>query len=217
VGQDFSATYLLSAVDQSLKRLGTDYLDLFQLHSPPPSVLESGEFITPLEKLKSQGKIRFYGVSCETTADALICLQYPGISALQVRLSLLDQGVLDEVLPRARERGVAIIARECYAGGLLARPVKELSLEEVIPDVVMREKKRQELVDCERTALSDGRSLPELALQFVLGLDGISTALLGMRSSAHLDTNMGYLAAPRLSQQVIRSLREYSAGSVAAR
>lgn len=211
--QDFSAGYLLKAVDQSLKRLGTDYLDLYQLHSPPTSVLEAGEFLDPLEKLKSQGKIRYYGVSCETTQDALICLRYPGISALQVRLSLLDQSALDEVVPRARERGIAIIARECYAGGLLARPVDALNLEEIIPDRAEREAKRAEIMGYWRIAEHAGRSLTQAALHFVLGFDGIAVTLLGMRTDEHVLANLRDLATPPLGREVMRALEHHSSAA----
>lgn len=210
--QDFSANYLRKAVDQSLKRLGTEYLDLYQLHSPPTSILEAGEFLVPLEKLKSQGKIRYYGVSCETTQDALVCLRYPGISSLQVRLSLLDQSALDEVLPRARECGIAIIARECYAGGLLARPAGALNLEEIIPDAAERESKRQEIMGYQRIAENDGLSLAQLALQFVLGIDGITVTLLGMRTDQHLITNLSHLAASPLGNAVMCILRRDQQG-----
>lgn len=207
LSQDFSAGYLLKAVDQSLKRLGTDYLDLYQLHSPPTPVLESGEFLGPLEKLKGQGKIRYYGVSCETTNDALICLQYPGISSLQIRLNLLDQSALAKAVPCARERGIAIIARECYAGGLLARPLDALNLEQMIADPVEREAKRQAIMDYHRIAANDGRSLAQTALHFVLGLDSISVTLLGMRTGEHLMANMREMAAPPLGHDVMQVLR----------
>lgn len=205
--QDFSTSYLLKAVDHSLKRLGTEYLDLYQLHSPPTAILEGGEFLVPLEKLKSQGKIRHYGVSCETTQDALICLRYPGISSLQVRLSLLDQTGLDEVVPRAQQNGIAIIARECYAGGLLARSLDTLNLEEIIPEQAEREAKRKVLLGYQRIAEGDNRSLAQTALQFVLGLDGLTVTLLGMRTNEHLRSNMHHITEAQLGQEIMLLLR----------
>jgi aryl-alcohol dehydrogenase-like predicted oxidoreductase len=193
LSQDFSSGYLLRAVEQSLRRLKTDYLDLYQLHSPPSAVLESGEYLEPLEKLKGQGKIRYYGVSCETTEDALLCLKFPGISALQIRFSLLDQSALARVVPDARNRGVALIARECFAGGLLAKPMDALGLEEMIPDEAEREAKRQEIMENHRIADRDGRSLTQMALSYVLDTPGISVTLLGMRTAHHLSANLRLL------------------------
>lgn len=214
LSQNFSAAYLMKAVDQSLRRLRTDYLDLYQLHSPPADILESGEFLTPLEKLKQQGKIRYYGVSCETTEDALICLRYPTLSSLQIRLSLLDQSALTDVVPRAAQQGMGIIARECFAGGLLGKPLDALNLSEVIPDAVEREAKRQEITEYHRIAEGNARPLAQVALQFVTAIDEVSVTLLGMRTHGHLADNMRHLAGDPLSAHALRNLREQQHGAV---
>ena len=201
--QDFSATYIVSAVERSLLRLQTDYLDLYQLHSPPPSVLASGDFVSVMEELKRQGKIRYYGVSCETEGDALVCLRYPGISSIQVALSVLDQGVVDQVLPRAADLGVGVIARQCFAGGLLARS----------PDVATagdsqtEQSERQAILNYHRIAARWGRSLTEMALQFVLSTGGVSVVLLGMRTAEHVAANLRCATAPPLSNDELGTLR----------
>ncbi len=195
LSQDFSSAYLLKAVEDSLRRLNTDYLDLYQLHSPPAAVLEDGAFLEPLEKLKNQGKIRYYGVSCESTDDALICLRYAGISALQIRLNLLDQSALGRAVPEARDRGIALIARECFAGGLLAKPADALNLETIIPDDAERKKRQQQIMEYHRIAEREERSVPQMAFQFVRDTPGISVSLLGMRTAEHLSSNMQLVEA----------------------
>src|SRR5258706_9152438 len=65
--QDFSPKYLRRAVEASLRRLSTDHIDLFQLHSPPAEAVRSGGWAELLEALRREGKIRWYGVSCDTT------------------------------------------------------------------------------------------------------------------------------------------------------
>jgi aryl-alcohol dehydrogenase-like predicted oxidoreductase len=207
LSQDFSAAYIVQAVERSLKRLQTDYLDLYQLHSPPREVLESGEFLAPLEQLKREGKVRFFGVSCETADDAALCLRYPEISSLQVRCSLLDQIVLESVVPRARERGVALIARECFAGGLLTQRPDALDLETFITDPVEREARRKEMLAYQALAEQWRRPLSEIALQFVLAAQGVSVALTGIRTDAQLDGNLHFAAAQPLSEQQIEALR----------
>jgi aryl-alcohol dehydrogenase-like predicted oxidoreductase len=209
--QDFSPSYIVTAVERSLKRLRTDYLDLYQLHSPPRAVLERGEALLTLEKLQGQGKIRYYGVSCERTEDALPCLDHGGVAALQLRISLLDQSALETVVPRAAERRVAVIARECFAGGLLARPTATLDFVELGVDESERGRVRGELERHERIARASNRTLPEAAAQFVLGLEGVSVALIGMRTDAHLATNLSYLAAPALRDGEMRALRREDA------
>lgn len=205
--QDFTPAYIARAIEGSLRRLRTDYLDLYQLHSPPPDLLESGDFLAPLEKLQREGKIRYFGVSCETTADVLTCLRYPGISSLQLRLSLLDQSALDTAVPRAREQGVALIARECFAGGLLAKPTDTLGLEALIPDETEREAKWSEILSYASLAGQLDRTLPELALQFVRSVEGVTVTLLGMRTEAQLAANLRLLAAPALAPTDLIALR----------
>jgi aryl-alcohol dehydrogenase-like predicted oxidoreductase len=191
--QDFSPDYLVRSVEASLKRLRTDYLDLFQLHSPPASVLEAGDFLAPLEKLKADGKIRYFGVSCETAADAAICLRYPSIDALQLEISLLAPDALAEVLPRCAARGVGVIARECLGGGLLAKPLAGLGLEYIVQDVQRRAALEAQLVALHEAAETRQCSLRQLALQFVLDQDAVSVALLGMRTADHVSSNLELL------------------------
>jgi aryl-alcohol dehydrogenase-like predicted oxidoreductase len=77
LSQDFSPSYLTKALEASLKRLQTDYIDLYQLHSPRAPFLQSGAFgeaLETLERLKGQGKLRFYGVATEVPEDAPFCL-----------------------------------------------------------------------------------------------------------------------------------------------
>ncbi|MCL4542009.1 MAG: aldo/keto reductase, partial [Chloroflexi bacterium] len=132
--QNFSPTYIITAAEQCLRRLQTDYIDLLLLHSPPAAVLASGEFLEPLETLRAQGKVRYLGVSCESTTDAFTCLSYPQLSVLQVRVSLLDQSAATKLLPRSSAQGLGIIARECFAGGLLAKAPHQRDLDTFISD-----------------------------------------------------------------------------------
>ena len=199
LSQNFSPAYIMQAIDHSLRRLKTDYLDLYQLHSPPPDVLEDGGFLEPLERLKQQGKIRHYGISCETTRDIVTCLRYPEIASIQLRLSLLDQSALADAIPQARSRGVALIARECFAGSLLAKPADALNLEEIIADEAEREAKRREILGYHRLAEQMDRTLPEMSLQFVLGVEGLSLALVGLRTETHLADNLRLLEGKPLS------------------
>src|ERR1700736_2558981 len=76
LSQDFSPSYLTKALESSLKRLRTDYVDLYQLHSPDATFMQSGAFgeaLQTLERLKALGKLRFYGVATEVPEDAPFC------------------------------------------------------------------------------------------------------------------------------------------------
>jgi aryl-alcohol dehydrogenase-like predicted oxidoreductase len=178
MAQDFSAAYLHRAVEASLRRLQTDFLDLLQLHSPPESIVRDGDWLSALESLKRQGKVRYYGISCDTVEAAHAALAYDGVSSLQLPISILEHSFLD-VLPRARERGVGVIARECLANGLL---VKQLSAQEIRPYCHSDEeaaRKSTLLDEHRRAAAAAGQSTAARALNYASGLDGVSVSLVG--------------------------------------
>jgi aryl-alcohol dehydrogenase-like predicted oxidoreductase len=187
--QDFSPSYLRKAVEGSLRRLATDRLDLFQLHSPTAEVVQRGDWLAALEALKREGKIRWYGVSCDTPEAARAALQHEGVSALQLPLSLLDRRML-EILPLARGRGVAVIARECLANGLLARE------QPPPPGAEEQDGRISALPAVRKLASASGCSLPQLALHFVAALEGVSVTLVGARTPQQLVNLLGQFEVP---------------------
>ena len=140
---DFSRQYLIEAVNKSLSRMQTDYIDLFQLHKPSKAVLEEGEFIDTLEFLKKQGKIRYYGISCSENEDVFVCAKYPGISSLQITLNLLDKKYADEILSLSKEKNIGIIARNPRAQGHLTKEFSDIMAETYAKDVKEFESKKE--------------------------------------------------------------------------
>ena len=105
--------------DRSRRNLGTETLDLVQLHCPPTAVFNSGEVYDGLDTLVDDGVIANYGVSVETCDQALAAIIRPGIATVQIILNAFRLKPLDAVLPAARKAGVGIIARVPLASGLL--------------------------------------------------------------------------------------------------
>jgi aryl-alcohol dehydrogenase-like predicted oxidoreductase len=188
LAQDFSPQYLRRAVEGSLRRLRTDYLDLYQLHSVPLEIAERGEWEGVLEDLKTAGKIRYYGVTCDALEAGLAGLRYTGVSSVQCVLSLLEQRSASELIPRASERGVAIIARECLANGLLIKEPHEVELRTYCSSDEEVEKRLKQLREFRQQAADAGISLATLALKYASELVGVSVALLGARSAEQLKT-----------------------------
>ena len=191
LAQDFSPSHLCRAVEGSLRRLGTDHLDLFQLHSPPTPVVESGEWLEALDRLKQEGKIRYYGISCDSVNGASAALAHSQVSSIQVPINLLEQGFV-ELLPRAREQGVAVIARECLANGLLVKDASAIDVEAYSQSPADAALKRSRLDSCRQAAAENGCTLAGLAIGFVSRLEGVSVSLLGV---SRLDQLKGLLAA----------------------
>ena len=205
LSQDFSPSYLTKALQASLKRLQTDYVDLYQLHSPGAQFMQSaafGEALLTLERLKAQGMMRFYGVATEVPEDAPFCLSAPDISSVQLGFGLLDLDALDQgTLATAAARGLGIIARGCFGGGLLKDSLDETQLKAATP-------KWQRILNLRSLAASQDRAVLDVALQFCRGTPAVSVTLLGMRVESHLRDALRYYQAPPLSAEEYMALRQ---------
>ncbi len=104
----------------SLERLGVERLDLTQLHCIPTEVMRQGHVFEHLRKFQAEGLISAFGASVETVAEALECLEVPGLASLQVIFNALRQKPADELFDKAKALGVAIIVRLPLASGLLS-------------------------------------------------------------------------------------------------
>ena len=184
--QDFSPKYLTSAVEGSLRRLRTDYLDILQLHSPPLEVVERGEWHGALEELKRTGKIRYYGIAVETLDAGLAALRYPGVSSIQFTLNLLEQAGAAELFPKAGAQGVGGIARECLANGLLVKPQEEVDLKTYCRSPEQEAQRVQQMAELRAAAKQSGRSVLASALGYPRSVPGVSVALLGARNVEQL-------------------------------
>ena len=200
--QDFSGTYLTKAVEASLRRLRTDYIDVYQLHAPSPEVLGRGEFVETLEKLRVQGKIRHWGVAGDHPEHALSSLHaFPSLEAVQVGLSVLEQAALDRAIPCAASRGVGVIARQVFASGWLTRAPESVIVAHLDADPQTAQRKFEQLLAYASLAQSCSRSPAELALQFSLAQQGVSVVLVGISRQTQLGEIVVAAGAPPLSHE----------------
>jgi aryl-alcohol dehydrogenase-like predicted oxidoreductase len=106
--------------DRSRENLGTQTIDLVQLHCPPSEVIANDGVFEALDEMVGAGRMRAYGVSVETCDQALGAIARTGVATVQIILNCFRLKPLEEVLPAAREAGVGIIARVPLASGLLS-------------------------------------------------------------------------------------------------
>lgn len=184
--QNFAREYLTRAVEGSLRRLRTDYIDLYQLHAPRTVDAQSGEAIDTLQRLQQQGKIRYFGVGLESLGDVLLWLGYSELASLQLPFGLLDMEATRTVLPAIADKGRALIARGVYGGGLLKADLDEAWLKSVTP-------KWERIAEFHRIAARTGRPIYEVALHYVLQRPEVALVLLGMTSPAQLRSNLDCL------------------------
>lgn len=107
-------------LDRSRRLLGTDTLDLVQLHCPPSAVIDDDATWQALDQLVAEGVIAAYGASVETMEQALSALRRPNLTNLQIIFNPFRLKPLDEVLPLAAEKNIAVLARVPLASGLLS-------------------------------------------------------------------------------------------------
>lgn len=204
---DFRPQYIASALERSLVRLGTDYVDLYQLHNPEMHHLTDDVFAL-LERLREQGKVRYYGVSLNSRMEGLAGLNNRAAASLQVMYNLLDQRAADDVFPWAMERDVGVIARVPLSSGRLAGKFKATHTfapgdhRGKRPPAWIAEGVEQ----TERLSflVREGRTLAQAALQFVLAHPAVSVTIPGAKSPQQVEENVaaaaGSLAAEELAQ-----------------
>jgi aryl-alcohol dehydrogenase-like predicted oxidoreductase len=186
LSQDFSPVYLKTAVEGSLRRLRTDYLDILQLHSPPLEIVERGEWLPALEELKRTGKVRYFGVAVDSVEAGLAALRIPAVSSIQFTLNLLERGGAAELFPAAQRQGVGGIARECLANGLLAKPLSDIDLKGYCSSPEQVQQREQQLAELHREAKSTERTVLSRALAYPSSVPGVSVSLLGARNVEQL-------------------------------
>jgi len=120
VAENYSMANFRAWIDRSRANLRVDTLDLVQLHCPPSEVIDADATYDALDTLVEEGAVAAYGVSVETTAQALSAIARPGVASIQIILNAFRLKPLDEVLPAAEAAGVGIIARVPLASGLLS-------------------------------------------------------------------------------------------------
>ena len=215
--QDWSAAHAREALEQSLRRLGTEYVDLYQLHNPRMDAIEADELFECLESLRDEGKLRHYGVALGPAIgwreEGLEALERPGVSSLQTVYNLLEQEPGSDFLAAADERGDAgVMARVPTSSGLLE---DKYTLETTFGEGDHRRHRPREwlvegLQKIERLrflVLEGERTMTQAALQFILAQPGISCVVPTVTSLAELEEFAGASAAPELSADELEQVR----------
>ena len=211
--KDFSKRHIFIAIDGSLRRLRTDYIDLYQVHNPTIHDLRRDEIQEAMEMLQSWGKIRYWGVSINTPADGLEIMEKRWGYTLQVLYNVLNQAPAEELFPKAVESGFGIIARVPLASGLLTGKYKADTV--FAPDDVRqnfltprRLAEAAERVDEVKSIVGGAtRTLSDASLRFVLAHPAVSTTIPGARNVHQVELNVAAADNP-LPEGVVQRLRD---------
>lgn len=184
---DFSRDAILRSVDESLGRLGLDRIDILYLHDPDEhwdTASTSG--VSALVELRDQGVVRAIGAGMVQSAMLAEFVRRCDVDVMMLagRYTLLEQGALDDLLPMAAARGIAVVAAAIYNSGLLsrARPAADVTYD-YLPAPAESIARANAIADvCER----HGVSLPEAALAFPLRHPVVASVVVGMRDAAQV-------------------------------
>src|SRR3954447_1060153 len=121
--QDWSPDHARAALERSLTRLGTDYVDLYQLHNPRMDAIERDDLFEALERLRDEGKLRHYGVALGPAIgwrdEGLRAIETRDVAAVQTVYNVLEQDPGRDFLAAAEDRGIGVLARVPTSSGLL--------------------------------------------------------------------------------------------------
>lgn len=211
--RNFDPDYITSALEQSLKRLQIETIDLYQLHNPSQEVMRRGDIFARLDRCKQEGKIRFYGVSLEKTDDGLVAIETGKPDTLQVVYNILHQDPEAQLFLLAQRDNVGIIARVPLERGVLSgrfRSTAEFAQKDWRRGVFSEEGLAQTHAAVEKLGFLVKGEVPNLAqaaLRFVLSNPVVSTVIPGIRTVQQAETNIA-VSGKTLPAEDVTKLRE---------
>ena len=221
--EGYSRENLSRWVDDSLRNLAADALDLLQLHCPPTDLYYYPEVFGILDDLVRAGKLRYYGVSVERVEEALKAIEFPGVQSVQIIFNCFRQRPAEVFFPLAKERKVGILARVPLASGMLTgklrrdshfaaddhrnfnRHGEKFDVGETFSGVDYEAglRRAEEL----RVLLPQGMSMAQFALRWILMFDAVSCAIPGGKRPAQVHENCRASDLPPLGQEAMAAVQ----------
>ncbi len=214
--QRWDGPFIREALEASLRRLGTEHIDLYQLHNPRMNAIETDECFATLEAMRVEGKIGHYGVALGPAIgwreEGLEAIRSRGIASVQTVYNLLEQDPGRDLMAAAAEMGVGVMARVPTSSGLLD---DNLTLQTTFgPGDHRRHRTREWLVEglkkveairflCED---GSGRTMAQAALRFILAQPQMSVVIPTITTSAELHEYAGAADVPDLTQDELARL-----------
>ena len=221
--EGYSRENLTAWVEDSLRNLSTDALDLLQLHCPPIEIYDRPEVFGVLDDLVAAGKIRYYGVSIEKVEEALKAIEFPNVQTVQIIFNCFRQRPAELFFPQAKQKQVGILARVPLASGLLTGKLRRDStfsaddhrnfnrhgeafdVGETFSGVDLD--LGLEAVEEIRALLPPGTSLAQFALRWILMFDAVTCAIPGGKRPDQVADNCRASDLPPLTPQAMAAIK----------
>jgi len=217
ISEVFPLDWILSCTERSLQHLGVDCIDVQQLHVWSPEWLDNDDWRIGAERLKREGKIRFFGISVNDhhPESVMSAVRTGLIDTIQVIYNVFDQSPDDALLPLCEEMNVGVIARCPFDEGSLTG---NITPETTFPpddwrNNYFRGDRKQQVWDRAQklrpVVEPHATSLPDAALRFCLSHPAVSTVIPGMRSTKHALENCASSDRGPLPHPVLQELRKH--------
>jgi aryl-alcohol dehydrogenase-like predicted oxidoreductase len=215
----YPTAYLIDQVEQSLRRLGVERIDLFQLHCWAPDGLRNLDWLEALSRLRDAGKIDRIGVSIRDyrPADGVELARSGLIDSIQVIYNIFEQLPARDLFPAAAEGDTAIIARVALDSGSLSGAWDAGTYATWTPGSVLHTMFRDDrfaetlrrVQEVEKITAPSYDHLAEAAVRFVLDSPEVSTAILGMSTKRRIAENLSYADGAGLAAGLREQLTAY--------
>ncbi|GIK55434.1 MAG: aldo/keto reductase [Chloroflexi bacterium] len=223
--ENFTYAAMRQHTEASLRRLQVEALDLTQLHCIPTAELQRGEVFEHLRRLKQEGKIKRFGASVESMAEALICLEQDGLASLQIIFNIFRQKPIETLFAQAQAKGVAIIARLPLASGLLAgkftpsttfaandhrtynRDGGSFNVGETFAGLPFAT--GVELADALKPLVPTAMTMAQFAQRWILDFPAVTTIITGATRVSQVTANTAVSALPPLSPELHQQLAAF--------
>lgn len=224
VASGYNRQNLTAFVERSLQNLGTETIDLLQLHCPPTEIYYMPETFAFLDDLVQEGKLRYYGVSVEKVEEALKAIEYPNVETVQIIFNIFRQRPAQLFFPEAKRRRVGILARVPLASGLLTgKMTRETTFE---PDDHRNFNRYGEDFDRGETfsgvdyetgldavevlqdLVPEGMTMAQFALRWILMFDAVTCVIPGAKRPAQAEDNALAADLPPLSEETMAKVED---------
>ncbi|NRD80650.1 aldo/keto reductase [Bacillus sp. BRMEA1] len=202
---DPSKAYIKEEVKNSLKRLGIEYIDLYQLHGGTLNdPIE--ETIEAFEELKAEGFIRYYGISSIRPNVIREFVKKSNIVSVMMQYSMLDRRPEEAVLPMLHEYGISVVTRGPLAKGLLSDKLLEKAAEKGYLDYSYEE--LSEILPLLKEKAAADRSFTEVALHYNLANPAVASVVAGASSPEQVRENAKAIKSQPLTEEEIAIIKE---------
>ncbi len=224
VAEKYTPQNIRAFIEDSLKNLEVEALDLLQLHCPPTPVYYNPELFGALEDMVKEGILKNYGVSVEKVEEALKAIQYPGVKTVQIIFNMFRQRPAELFFREAKARKIGVIVRVPLASGLLTgKMTRETKFEKDDHRNFNREgqsfdrgetfagvdyEKGLKAVEEVKKVLPKGMTMAQFALKWILMHDVISCTIPGAKRPSQVEDNCRASDLPPLSAEVIDQVRK---------